>query len=337
MVKEKKRKILKIIAFIIIFFIIAFFINFYVLAIKSYDPNRQIDYGVTFSPKFAEYLGLDWQEAYLALLEDLDVKYIRIPTYWEKIEPIKGQYDFKQVDWMINEAEKNDARVILVIGRRQPRWPECHDPVWLGYISKEEQRKRLLKNIETVVNRYKQRKIIEIWQIENEPFLDFFGECPHMTKKELREEIDLVKSLDKRKILITDSGELSSWYPAIKMGDLFGTTLYRMTYNRYIGYWHYFFVPASFYRVKAYIWQKPQVATYIAELQAEPWFPEGPLESPVKEHYKSMNAEQLKKNAEYANKTNFERAYFWGAEWWYWLKTMHEDASVWETARQYFE
>ena len=121
------------------------------------------------------------------------------------------------------------------------------------------------------------------------------------------------------------------------MGDLFGTTLYRVTYNRYIGYWKYVFVPASFYRVKAYIWQKPQVVTYVAELQAEPWFPEGPLESPIEDHYKSMNAEQLKENAEYVNKTNFERAYFWGVEWWYWLKIKHNDDSVWEAARAYFE
>jgi hypothetical protein len=76
---------------------------------------------------------------------------------------------------------------------------------------------------------------------------------------------------------------------------------------------------------------------YIAELQAEPWFPQGPLQSPVAEHYKSMNAEQLVKNADYANQTNFYRAYFWGVEWWYWLKTTQKDSSVWEAARKYFK
>ena len=101
MPKEKRNKIIKIVLAVIIILIIIFLITFYVLAKKSYDPNRQIIYGVTFSPKFAEYMGINWQEAYLAMLDDLKVRYIRIPTYWEKIEPVKGQYDFSEIDWLL--------------------------------------------------------------------------------------------------------------------------------------------------------------------------------------------------------------------------------------------
>ncbi len=332
----KKLSIAKKIILIVVAIIIILTVIYLILSSLSYNPNRQITYGVTFSKKFANYLGLNWQEAYLAALDELKAKYIRIPTYWEDIEPEPNIYNFKDIDWQIDEAEKRDIRVILVVGRRQPRWPECHDPAWVASLTQEQERTAILDNIKTVINRYKDKKAIEIWQVENEPFLDFFGQCPHMTRQELQEEINLVKSLDKRKVLITDSGELSTWYPAIKMGDLFGSTLYRVTYNKYIGYWRYFFIPASYYRVKAYIWGKPQDATYVAELQAEPWFPGDPLSAPLSEQFRTMNVGQLKKNADYVNKTNFSRAYFWGVEWWYWLKVKQNNDSVWEEAKQYF-
>jgi hypothetical protein len=317
--------------------LLPFILVYYFLAKQSYNPNKKIIYGVTFSKSFAKYLDLDWRQNYLAILDDLQVRYIRLPVYWNEIEPEKDLYNFEDLDWQVAEAEKRDARLILVLGRRQPRWPECHDPAWVEGSDYQLVRTKILNNIQQVVNRYKASKAVEIWQVENEPFLEFFGQCPKMSKKELQEEISLVKSLDKRKVLITDSGELSTWYPGIKMGDLFGTTLYRVTYNKYIGYFRYIFVPASYYRIKAYLWQKPQEAVYVAELQAEPWFPQGPKDLPLAEHYKTMDARQLVKNAEYANKTNFYRAYFWGVEWWYWLKTAQKDKSVWEAARPYFK
>lgn len=329
---NSKQLIITVIIVLLVIFVLAYLM----LAVQTYEPNKDIVYGVTFSKKFAQHLELDWQENYLAMLDELNVKYVRIPTYWEDIEPAQDEYDFSAIDWQLDEAQKREVKVVLVVGRRQPRWPECHEPDWVNQLSPADARARARKNIRVVIDRYKEHKAVEMWQVENEPFLDFFGECPKMTKKELQEEIDIVRALDDRPILLTDSGELGLWYPVIKMGDYFGTTLYRVTYNKYIGYWEYFFLPASFYRVKAAIWGKAQENTFVAELQAEPWFPQGPLETPLKVHYQSMNARQLIKNADYAKKTNFARAYFWGVEWWYWLKTVHGDESVWQVAKKYF-
>jgi hypothetical protein len=306
------------------------------LSVFTYNPNKKIVYGVTFSKKFAKQMDLDWRAAYLAVLDDLKVRYLRIPVYWEEIEPEKNLYNFQDLDWQIDEAAKRDAHIILVLGRRQPRWPECHDPAWVKGADETEIHSKILDNIKTIVNRYKNNKAIEIWQVENEPFLNFFGECPRITKQDIQEEVNLVRSLDKRHILLTDSGELSSWYPLIKMSDLFGTTLYRTTWNKYLGYWHYYFIFPSFYRVRAFLWGKPQEAMYVAELQAEPWFPHDPTGTPLEQQFKTMDAKKLRDNADFANKTNFYRAYFWGAEWWYWLKTVKGDSSVWEAARKYF-
>src|SRR4030042_5137144 len=326
----KKYSLFRKIMFIILAIIIIMAASYWFLASYTYQPSRKISYGVTFSREFAHYLSLDWKETYTAILDDLNVKYIRLPIYWNQLEPEKDLYNWEETDWMVGEAEKKDARLIIVVGRRQPRWPECHDPIWVESLPKEEARAKIFKNIELVVNRYKRSKAVEIWQVENEPFLDFFGKCPKISKQELKDEVDLVKKLDNRKVLVTDSGELSTWYPPIKIGDIFGTTMYRTVYNKYIGYFNYFFLPASFYRIKAFMWGKPKDATIVAELQAEPWFPNGPLETDLEKQFKGMNAEKLKANAEYANKTNFYRAYFWGVEWWYWLKVKHNNDSLWE-------
>jgi len=335
--KLTTKMLLQKILAVVLGLVILFSVVYIILAAASYTKDKSIDYGVTFSQSFAKHLGLDWQAAYLAMLDDLQIKYIRLPSYWNVIEPQQNQYDFNDLDWMLEEADKRDVKVVLVVGRRQPRWPECHDPAWVEKLSIKEQRAEILEMINTVVTRYKMHQAVEIWQVENEPFLDFFGKCPKISKKQLQEEIDLVKGIDSRPILITDSGELSTWYPAIKMGDYFGTTLYRTTYNKLIGYWKYIFVPPSFYRIKAYSWQKPQEEMFVAELQAEPWFPQGPLQTPVEEHYHSMNAKQLLDNAQYVKKTNFSRAYLWGVEWWYWLKEKHNDTSLWDTAKTIFK
>jgi len=308
-----------------------------ILAYISYNHDNNILFGVTYSKKFAEQMKLDWKETYLAILDDLKVKYIRIPTYWDDIEPAMDVYNFEDIDWQLNEAAKRNIKVVLVVGRRQPRWPECHEPDWVDKLSLADSRARARKNIRVVVERYKDNPAVEMWQVENEPFLDFFGECPKMTKKELQEEIDIVRTLDDRPILITDSGELSTWYPAIKMGDYFGHTLYRVTWNKYIGYFRYVFLPPSFYRVKAYIWGKPLENVFVAELQAEPWFPKDPLTTPLQDHYKTMNAKQFNDNIAYTKKIGLSRAYLWGVEWWYWLKTQKQDPSMWEAARKLFK
>ncbi|MDD5340915.1 MAG: cellulase family glycosylhydrolase [Patescibacteria group bacterium] len=331
--KKRKKLILKIVIFVIVILALAL----YVLSLYTFNPNKKIVYGVTFSEEYASQIGLDWKQTFTALLDDLKIRYIRIPTYWDNIHPEENIYNFNDVDWQVNEAAKRDAHIVLIVGRRQPRWPECHDPAWVSGLNDATAHDKVMTDIKAVVNRYKNNKAIEIWQVENEPFLDFFGECPKMSKKEVAEEVALVKSLDTRRILLTDSGELSSWYPLIKMSDLFGTTLYRTTWNKLIGYWHYFFITPSFYRVKAFLWGKPQEAVYVAELQAEPWIVNDLVTTPLTEQFKTMNAKILVQNADFANKTNFYRAYFWGAEWWYWLKTAKNDNSVWEAARKYFK
>ncbi|MFA7319047.1 MAG: hypothetical protein WC022_00385, partial [Parcubacteria group bacterium] len=80
------KKILKSLAWIIavvLFIVIAFFIYF---NLPISQKNEEAQLGVTFSARYASDIGLDWKEAYLATLDDLGVKKIRLPVYRDLVE-----------------------------------------------------------------------------------------------------------------------------------------------------------------------------------------------------------------------------------------------------------
>ena len=53
--------------------------------------------------------------------------------------------------------------------------------------------------------------------------------------------------MDFRPVLITDSGELGWWRPASNW-VIFGTTLYRVVWNKYVAYWNYkYLIPPALY------------------------------------------------------------------------------------------
>ena len=71
---------------------------------------------------------------------------------------------------LIEEAEKRGVKIILAVGRRLPRWPECHLPDWLKHESDEVQKENMLPMLKEVVTHYKDYESIVAWQVENEPF-----------------------------------------------------------------------------------------------------------------------------------------------------------------------
>lgn len=301
-----------------------------------YDKD-ELEYGVTFSKKQAIDLGLDWQEVYLAILNDLEVKKIRIPAYWDDIESEDGMYTWNDLDWQINEASRNDAEIILAVGGRLPRWPECHFPDWAEELYDSERETRIFDYIEATINRYKDNKQIIAWQVENEPFLTHFGECPKLDSGFLDSEIDLVKSLDDRDIIVTDSGELSLWVNAAKRADIFGTTMYRDTYSGVLKRYIHYPITPGFFRFKknlAKIFAHPK-DWIVIELQGEPWGPEPFQNLSAEERSKTMNLEKFKDIIKFSSQTGFKEFYLWGVEWWYWEKEAGND-SIWEEARRLF-
>jgi len=300
----------------------------------------EVTFGVTFSQPFAEEMGLNWREAYLAILDDLGVGKLRLAAYWPKIEPGRGEYSFEDLDWQISEAERRGAEVILAVGRKLPRWPECHVPEWASYLSESEQQERILLMLTEVVNRYKDNKTITAWQVENEPFLKGFGECPELDKQFLDKEISLVRELDfrnNRPIIVTASGELSSWIQPALRADILGTTLYRVVWVKGIGYFKYP-VPSVFYYKRANLVKRLTGVEkmIVVELQAEPWSRKALYEISVSEQARSMDLNKFKDIISYTKKTGFDEAYLWGVEWWYQRKARGNNA-MWSVAKKLWE
>lgn len=327
----------KILRFFLIFLGLllgAIFVFFFLFGAPK---ENNIRWGVNFSQKHAVNLGLNWKETYLALIDDLRVKNLKVALHWDIIEPENDKYYFPDFDWQVGHAQTRDAKMTVVIGMKTSRWPECHIPQWAKKLSKEEQQAEILDMLEEVVNTYKGIGLIERWQVENEPFFPF-GECPWADEEFLAKEIALVKQLDPdRPIVITDSGEGSFWTAAARHGDIVGTTMYRKVWVQQLGFYFTYPLPPTFYWRKAQFIKKFYGKEVIgAELQAEPWGPKLLYDISLEEMGKTMTPERFQKNIAFAKKTGLKEHDLWGAEWWYWMKAKHNDSSYWEEARKLF-
>ncbi len=328
---------LKIIFWVVWWIVFLITVLFGLFNIPGLHPREDVVLGITFSSRYARDLGLDWKETYLALLDEIGVRKVRIPVYWDLVEPREGEYDFSDLDWQIEETASRGGDIILSIGQRVPRWPECHIPGWVGDDA-DKREASLNKFLREVVHRYRDREAIKVWQVENEPFLVFFGQCPPFRREMLDQEIALVKSLDdSRPILTTDSGELSLWYQAAHRGDRFGTTMYRHIYKHGYGYFTYPLGPSFFIMKEWFVrFLTDQEHFSVIELQAEPWASGWVADVPLEEQFRTMDERKLRENVLYARKVGFPEIYLWGAEWWYWMKEKKEYPAVWETAKELF-
>lgn len=338
-VKRTATLILMTLVSVLLIIIVVFYgLSFYWQ--KTHPVSENIKYGVTFSPHQTDLLGLDWKEVYAAILDDLKVRNFRLPSYWTIIEKNRGEYNFEETDYLVNEAGKRNANVILTLGVKQPRWPECHLPDWARNLSKADRQQKTLDLIETVVNRYKNSPAITAWQVENEPFLYPFGEnCYPPDANFLKQEVELVRSLDSRPIIISDSGELSSWARQMQLSDIFGTTLYRTVWNPVTKYTTYPVIP-GFYPLKADFFKTffapNNQKTIITELQSEPWIPDNnPLNTPIEKQMEIFPLSKMQDIVEFAKQTGMDEIYLWGPEWWYFMK-QNGHPEYWNYAKQLF-
>lgn len=288
------------------------------------DKPEKIIYGMSFNTMYARELGLDWQETYDAIIDDLGVRQFRLAAHWPMIEPENDQFNFAELDYQLDRAEEVGAEVIFATGRRLPRWPECHVPEWAAALPWEVQKQEILEQMQAVIERYKDRSAITYWQVENEPYLEVFAKehCGEFDEAFLEEQIAFVRELDPtRPILVTDSGNLGLWTGPYRHGDAFGTSVYVHFWNPELGQFKTILEP-WFYRAKANLMALlyGEKETFLIELSAEPWLLEPIVNVDIEVQYSRMDIEKLNDIIVYAEETHFERQYLWGAEWWYWLK-----------------
>jgi hypothetical protein len=304
------------------------------------QAGKPYQLGVTFIPSYATYLGVDPQETFNAIVNDLGVKQFRLTSYWNEIEPTPGQYDFTTLDWEMRAAENSGATVSLAIGLRQPRWPECHAPDWVDTIAPSSQWQPALEQYMTkVIERYKDSPSLVSYQLENE-FFNVFGECHDFDRARLISEFDLVKKLDaKHPVIMSRSNNYAGLAVGNPRADITGLSVYRKVYSPWVrGYFTYPF-PSWYYAFLAGAQQiltgKPSV---IHELQAEPWPVDGKstLDVSLAEQNKTFDAAQLEANVSFAKQSGIRQIDLWGPEYWYYRKQVLHDTSVWNTARSIF-
>jgi len=300
--------------------------------------NDPFEPGVSFSVKYAKELGIDWQASYTAVLDELNFKYIRVMSYWDDTEPSPDTFKFQDLDWQMDQAAKRHAKITLTIGKRQPRWPECHQPQWVDKLSPANQDVELLNFLKVVVERYKNHPALESYQLENEIANRLFApQCRTFDRAFLQEEVDAVRHIDSHHPLVINVSNQSGIPWRGPIGDKVGFSVYNIAFARFgpFGYyWSFGWVPSQWHAFRAGLIEIiHHKQSFIHELQAEPWGPAATKDLTLEEQNRSMTPERIKAQVAYGKQIGMKRMYLWGAEWWYWRKTQFNDPANWDTVK----
>src|SRR5688572_14591930 len=174
------------------------------------------------------------------VLDDLGVRRFRIPAYWTDIEREQGKYDFKILQEQLDEIAKRDGKVMLAIGSRLPRWPECWVPEWATRVDLATRRAVQLAYLQKTYAMFKDHPSVVAFQIENEASFTLYIECDGLTKDLVLEELRYVRGEESKRpnprpVYTTDSGEFSSWINWAGEVDGLGVRLYRAVTNPWPG------------------------------------------------------------------------------------------------------
>jgi hypothetical protein len=191
-----------------------------------------------------------------------------------------------------------------------------------------------------VVNRYKNNPALESYQLENEFYLNAFGQCNNFDRTRLATELALVKKLDpSRPVIMSRSNNYAGFSLKQPLPDVVGISIYRHVWSgpirHYLTYpfpsWYYAFLAGA----EKILTGKPSI---VHELQAEPWPPDGQgiLNTSLAEQNKTFNAQTLKSTVHFGQQTGVKDVDLWGAEYWYYRAQVLHDPSVWNAARQVF-
>ena len=305
------------------------------------EASKPLRLGVSFIPDYAQSLGVDPEQTMDALL-NIGVKQFRLVSYWSDMEQTPGHYDFSQLDWQFQKAEAKHAKIILTVGLRQPRWPECHMPDWAAKEPMSQWQPQLETFMQKVVERYKNSPSLQSYQLENEYFLHGFGTCTDFSRPRLVSEYNLVKKLDPAHPIIVGRSDNALGIPIGQpQPDQFSISIYRRVWDagvthRYLEYpfpaWYYAFLAGT----QKIFTHKDMM---VGELQAEAWSPHGQTipETSLAEQDKSLDARRLRGVVTYGKATGMRGIDLWGAEYWYYRAHVLHDPSLWNVAKQEFD
>lgn len=329
----KRRRIMTILILSILIVVAGYFF-------VGFPKKNTATYGITWSTTYADALGIDAQKGLEAAMDELKFTLIRIPVYWTDVEPSRGSFRWNVYDRELDAIEQRGGKAVLVLGAKQPRWPEWWIPTWVTDLTPEQQQEAQLAYVKAAYEHFSPRRSVKAWQVENESQLAF-GEGEIQSKAFTRKEMDLVRGFERqrpqetrRPVYTTESGELSLWFGFAGHVDGIGVSVYRIVRNAYLGILHYP-TPPIFYRRKANLVERWTGPLYVSEFQMEPWTVDLIQNTRLDEQEKSFDLEQMRSNLAYGEKLAFPEIYFWGAEWWYWMKEKNGHAEYWDMMKAF--
>ncbi len=290
-------------------------------------------YGFSLSKGQCDWLGVNPNDI-LNNLKDSKLHVARLGLYWNEIEKEECIYDFKESETLINLASELGYEIILTIGAKAPRWPEFYTPKYLLDKYKNIQSipesilsEKILSFIQASVERFKNLPSLTTWQVENEP-LDASGpDQVSLSATILQQEIDLVRSLDSRKILVTIWGNdmkrrntLKKAY-ALKNVDVLGFDIYPKR-PFFFRFYKPLLTEKDILKMNKEI-KDMGMTPILAELQAEPW-EEGFDYKLHPEKIKSISLEQIERNINDYKNLGFETILLWGIEYISWANILDE-------------
>ncbi len=285
------------------------------------ERHKPLVIGATFIPSYAQSLGLNPQANMDALIHDVGVKHFRLVSYWDELEPTPGTYDFSSLDWQFQKAESAHAKISLALGLRQPRWPECHMPAWVANEPDNVWQPQLNAFMTAVINRYKSSPSLESYQLENEYFLQAFGQCTNFNRQRLINEFNVVKKADPHHpVIMSHSDNTPGEAFNQPRPDEYGISVYRRVWSAPIHRYAEYPYPAWYYAFLAGTQKLLDGRDSILhELQVEPWTPnqQAITQTSLTEQNKSFDAKRFQGIVRFGEATGMRTMYLWGSEYWY--------------------
>lgn len=137
--------------------------------------------GFSYSPLVSESVDRDPASDLAILLNETEPDLVRLPVYWESVEPDLASMDFSSIDRLLDVVESHNqtalrpTKVVLTVGARNFLFPELHEPDWAGPRQQPELGQvqsdapyRLY--FDDTLLRYRSSPLLYAWQVENEPF-----------------------------------------------------------------------------------------------------------------------------------------------------------------------
>lgn len=268
-------------------------------------------FGTTYSHRHIAYLGLDNSESFQKLL-DFGFDIIRLGCYWDEIEKSRGTFDFSAITSLLDNCERVKQKVLITVGMKAPRFPEFYIPHWI--YDENEINERVITFIQQTVNKFSSYKCIEAWQVENEP-LHRSGPLNKVIPIDLLiEETKIIRSMDKRDIVINywgnDAVISRNIFKIERFADIIGLDIYFKVPGIFGKHWG----PLGGVKPIKYLIKNIKKPVWITELQAEPWEKnEIVTKNP---NPKSISPDLIKTNFNKTLELKPEIVFFWGYEYW---------------------